>query len=280
MRTLPRPTRKAGDVFSLCISRVRRPSLKRQLIRVTARVAAAEGSYLSRAVNAQLHLFRRTRTVNGVSAKQLMRVYTGRMVPKTQPGRCVYDELIAAAPYGRCPFCGVGQVATLDHYLPKAKYPVMVVMPVNLVPACSWCQTAKKDAYPTGQRDHPLHPYFDNLEDKRWLCADVVDSHPATFAFKVRRPVGVSVTTAARLRHHLQLLKLDQLFASNAADELINIRFGLERLYEAAGAEAVREHLSTQAESREQAFKNSWQTAMYRAAEKCDWFCDGGFARM
>jgi hypothetical protein len=84
--------------------------------------------------------------------------------------------------------------------------------------------------------------------------------------------------TLARLRHHIDVFKLDELFASNAADELINIQFALQTLYDAGGSEAVRAHLREEADSRQRAVNTSWQTAMYRAVEASDWFCDGVFA--
>lgn len=62
-----------------------------------------------------------------------------------------------------CPACGeAGAPNTLDHYLPKGKYPHFCVTPLNLFPMCDACQTNKKEK--TGDADDPrffLHPYFD-----------------------------------------------------------------------------------------------------------------------
>lgn len=62
-----------------------------------------------------------------------------------------------------CPACGeAGAPNTLDHYLPKGKYPHFCVTPYNLFPMCDACQTNKKDK--TGDAANPrffLHPYFD-----------------------------------------------------------------------------------------------------------------------
>jgi hypothetical protein len=120
--------------------------------------------------------------------------------------------------------------------------------------------------------------YFDDFEDERWLAASVVQSTPAAFLFFIVAPVGYTPQTVARLRRHMTVFSLEKLFASNAAEELVNIRFGLQKVFDAGGAAGVRTHLKGEADSREAAFKNSWQTAMYRAAEASDWFCNGGFA--
>src|SRR5271156_745446 len=37
--------------------------------------------------------------------------------------KVVYDALLTHAPHGRCPYCTQGQVSTLDHYLPRQKFP-------------------------------------------------------------------------------------------------------------------------------------------------------------
>jgi hypothetical protein len=62
-----------------------------------------------------------------------------------------------------CPACGEpGAPNTLDHYLPKGKYPHFCVTPYNLFPMCDACQTEKGEK--TGDVANPrffLHPYFD-----------------------------------------------------------------------------------------------------------------------
>src|SRR5258708_7182739 len=209
----------------------------------------------------------------------MVTTYTGRMVAKSQPGRPIYDRLIAGSAGGRCPLCGLGHVSTLDHHLPKAEYPVLAVSPANLIPSCNWCQGAKDGSYPASANDQTLHPYFDNVDGGRWLAAEVVNSTPAAFRFVVVPPPSWNGTIiAARVRHHMKTFKLARLFASNAADELSNIRQRLEDLLAKGGSEAVRAHLNAEAQSRENAWLNSWQTATYQAAAESDWFCEGGFA--
>jgi hypothetical protein len=81
-----------------------------------------------------------------------------------------------------------------------------------------------------------------------------------------------------RLRNHLNAFNLPDLFASNAADELVGMREELTTIYVADGAAAVRADLARRAQSWESGILNCWQTAMYHAAAASDWFCDGGFA--
>ena len=155
---------------------------------------------------------------------------------------------------------------------------MLAVTPNNLVPSCTWCQTAKWEAYPQAAGEQTIHPYFDNFEDEVWLHAAVVEVAPASFIFFVDPPVAWGEITADRLRHHLQIFRLPELYTSNASHELLNIRHRLGNLRIAGGINAVRAHLTEEAAARQSNRLNSWQTAMYRAAAGSDWFCDGGFA--
>src|SRR6266571_1397377 len=171
MRSLPKPTDDdgveyvAGAVFKICISKVRNPDLRLRLRSVEADIAAAEVQYAASAAAAMLHTVPRMNNVAGrVNKDEMVRTYTGRMVAKSQPGRPVYDRLIAASPGGRCPLCSLGHVSALDHHLPKAEYPILAITPANLVPSCGWCQNAKDDAYPQIAAEQTLHPYFDSVD--------------------------------------------------------------------------------------------------------------------
>jgi hypothetical protein len=63
-----------------------------------------------------------------------------------------------------CPACGeAGSPNTLDHYLPKRKFPHFSVTPLNLFPMCDACQVAKDEKTgDTGGRFF-IHPYFDTF---------------------------------------------------------------------------------------------------------------------
>lgn len=63
--------------------------------------------------------------VHGALRKsELTKPYTQYLVPADKPARHLYERLKVTA-NGKCPLCGdIGQVRTLDHYLPKANFPV------------------------------------------------------------------------------------------------------------------------------------------------------------
>jgi hypothetical protein len=82
----------------------------------------------------------------------------------------------------------------------------------------------------------------------------------------------------ARLIYQFELLKLAELYSREAAREISNIRYNLQKHFDAGGREAVRQELRRQWQSRRVNRLNSWQTATYKAFSDSAWFCDGGFA--
>lgn len=173
MRSIPKPSDDPKNVYSTCISRVENPDLKNRLESVADNVRDAAVEYDRNATDGSLYLLEEHDNVAEVVSRQEMeKVYTSRMAQKGTPGRPIYDKLKASAPYGICPFCGQRTVSTLDHYLPKAYFPALVVLPYNLIPACSDCNKAKLDKVPQTAETQTLHPYYDNVNEQ-WLYAKV-----------------------------------------------------------------------------------------------------------
>ena len=279
MWSLEPPELDTEETYETCISRVRSPALKARLEAVTGDVVAAADDYEAAATAAQLHTIVSADNVGAlVSRDEMAKVYTYRMVKKGAPGRPVYDELLASSPHDRCPLCGQRIVSTLDHHLPKARFPALVVTPINLIPACADCNKLKLDAAPGSAEDVMLHPYFDDIEDDRWLYAEVSENAPAGVRFFVVPHESWDELTGVRVETHFSVLKLSSLYAAQAAQELVSIRFYLSQLYAAGGADAVQAHLLEMADSTAHAHTNAWRTATYEAFAESAWFCDGGFA--
>ena len=204
-----------GDVFAACISRIRDPGLRLKMESIAHLVVAASADFDGLAAQTRLHQFARQAVVGGVvSTAEMEAVYTQRMAKKSAPGRDAYDELFNSAPNGKCPLCGHRTVSTLDHHLPKAHYPVLAVVPLNLVPACGDCNKSKLAAFPTSASQETLHPYYDNIDGDRWLFAEVVVGTPAAVRFRVRGPANWSAVLADRVALHFRTLGLGALYSA------------------------------------------------------------------
>ena len=277
MIKLDRPIQEAEDVFTTCISRVRDAQLKARLAGVTQAVVAASAEFDDAATHTRLHQITPQVLVGGVVTQAEMEaIYTQRMAKKGAPGREIYDALFTSAPHGKCPLCGQRTVSTLDHHLPKGHYPALAVAPLNLVPACSDCNKSKLASVPANANEETLHPYFDDIDDDRWLAAEMVLTRPAALRFFVEAPAHWNAVLRSRVERHFQTLGLGRLYSSEAADELLNIRHQLQAMHETGGAVLVQIELRERVESCQVARRNGWRTATYQAFADSDWFCDGG----
>ncbi|WP_305786492.1 HNH endonuclease [Symbioplanes lichenis] len=202
-------------------------------------------------------------------------LYTSRLVRQADARR-YYDKLKAAAPFGQCPLCGHRDVSTLDHQLPKSSYPLLAVVPDNLVPACADCNKNKSAAVATTDDAQTLHPYFDDAGAGQWLFATVNRATPATVTFSAEPPLEVGEVMRARIRAHFAAFGLAGLYAMQASRMLAGQQRALAGLFELAGSAAVVAHLREQADSWWGRFRNCWQFAMYQALAGDEWFVGGG----
>jgi hypothetical protein len=85
----------------------------------------------------------------------------------------VYAKLFLLSYF--CAYCGIFPATTLDHYLSKGGprgFPELSVLPANLIPSCSRCNTPRGLCDRAGRRAL-IHPYFDVIRKDRLLKADV-----------------------------------------------------------------------------------------------------------
>jgi hypothetical protein len=279
MWPLPLPGQPARDTYLTCISRVSSPAVKGQLASLTERVAIADQLYQRAARDQELYTLPSDAfgPAGAVSRDELVKVYKDRMAKMGAPGRGIYDEL--AQPGTRCPLCGHRRVGSLDHYLPKQLFPLLSVTPANLVPACNECNKAKLAAAPATADDQTLHPYFDHVDRDPWLKARLERDPQLAVVFYADPPSYWPPLLAARVRHHFDAFKLADLYGSEAATELGDIRYAVELVSGAGGAEAVKAHLEVVAESCSQGSGrvNYWRPVTYRALADSPWYCCGGF---
>jgi hypothetical protein len=278
VRKINKPTITAAVVFPVCVNTVGNAGFRARLTACQALINAAEDEFDNKITRGQIHTIGIETLVNGnVTNKELKKLYTDQMVAKPQ-GRVYYDKLISSAPKGICPFCSHGEATTLDHYLPKTKFPRLSVVPINLVPSCKDCNTGKLADCPSGPNDETLHPYYDDIENVKWLIADVNRTTPLSLTYRVSPHSTWDALLSARVASHLDCFNLNILYASQAGRRLSGMKYNLERIFSSPeGTAGVKRYLVAEAVSNEQVNLNSWESVMYRALSEDDWFCSGGF---
>ncbi|WP_152645796.1 HNH endonuclease [Streptacidiphilus albus] len=209
-----------------------------------------------------------------VDRSELTKNYTRRMSRKEHPARDEYDRIMAAAPFGRCPLCGHRDVGTLDHQLPKMAYPLLAVVPFNLVPACRSCNTTKGESSPTSTLDQTLHPYFDDVGKDQWLFAHLTEEPPASVVFFVSPPPAWDSVLTTRALGHFRKFGLAALYGPQAAQEMSSLRYILKR----KPPSMVGPYLQDEAAGLAEENPNQWRAAMYQALASSSWYINGGFA--
>lgn len=287
MMHLNKPVDDPRKVFVDCVSAITDLDLKRRLANCANDVVLEAENYEKKALKNELHnLIKNKSTKANKNARVLMgevtinemkKVYTTCFVPVNSPGRFLYDRILALPINSRCPYCFHRQVSTVDHYLPKAYYPLLSVVPINLVPSCKDCNMGKSGDHATQASEELLHPYYDNVEGDLWLKAEVKQTLPVSLRFFVDCPTNWNLLLKSRVEHHFDSLKLNLLYSAEAANELININYQLKQELEIGGSVGVQYHLVEAANTRKKGYINSWQSAMYTALSKDLWFCAGGF---
>ena len=272
------PGYDAGEAFEMCISRVNNSALQDSLSAIQPNIETAVADYAVKAEEGEIHLVPRIKMIGNVDGQEIIKIYKNGMVRTSAPGRVIYDHIKLLPDGDRCPFCDHRNVSTLDHFLPKSDYPIFAVAPINLIGLCADCNKIKSDIAPRLANDTMLHPYFDEVNNRQWLFARVVETKPAAVKFQVEYVDEWDDVLNDRVAHQFKLLRLGYLYSSQAAREIIDIRHNLQRIFDSGKASAVRDDLEYAWDSRQKNRINSWQTATYQALAKSKWFCEGGFA--
>lgn len=217
--------------------------------------------------------------VHGTLRKSdLTKLYTQYFVPKGKPARHLYDA-IKVTSNGKCPLCGgVGHVRTLDHYLPKANFPLYAVMPTNLVPCCRDCNSEKLNAFSQVRENQTLHPYFDHdrFFANKWIYARVVPSMPPVLEYFVMPPEEWHDDDKSRVHAHFADYRLAEKFSVEAAADLPETIQTRQTTMAANSPEDFSRYLAEKGQTATLPI-NNWRRAMFTALAADEWFCNQTF---
>ncbi|TKI70385.1 HNH endonuclease [Sulfurimonas crateris] len=275
MRIIPKPNISPVRAYVACYSSFANPVIQNNFKSIASFINTQSMLYDTNANNMNLYTFQPHVVVQGTISKNDMKtLYKNNMV-QNKRGRKIYDKLLSLAPLSRCPYCGVGEVSTLDHYLPKAEFPIFSVLPHNLVASCKDCNTGKLASYATTQNTQTLHPYYDDFTTQQWLYARVLQTSPVSIEFYVNPHATWNQVDKDRVKEHFVNYKLYGRFAMQAANVLADLREEFI-LYNSTPLD-IQQELQKKARSYESRYKNSWETAMYQALYQDQWYYNGGY---
>ena len=266
MTKLPFPTESAEEVFRICVSSYRDDKLRENLMLVSPEIKRASEEYEDSARKGEISKIPVQEALSSnIGVEEMETVYASKFAAIRGPGRKYYDARMAAAPGGVCPLCGVQIVSTLDHYLPKSKYPALAVTPSNLIPSCYDCNFGKGRTNPSTEEEVPLNPYFDNCDEEVWLKVQfsLVDREFIP-NYIVVKPDQWTNLLFHRTQFHVKLYNLQKLYAVHAVDEISNCKFRWKNVLQNCGIKGLQNYLIEDCQSRENVSLNSWQSALYR----------------
>lgn len=266
MKSLPKPLqdKNVKDIFTECVMSFTSKSAQQSKLKYVADVESCSQNYDKHIPNDIENFFHPV--LSPEAKKDLKKIYSEKFSKDNTVGKKYYDVIMAQA-NGVCPICRTGTPTTMDHYLPQSKYPLLVVTPVNLVPACKDCNMGKSSFDTKKSSMMPLHPYFDKVDDK-WLEARIAFSEDATFSVEFYNGIESSedsVNIKSRIDSHIKVHHLQETFKSKAITELGYIKGRYKEMSISTSVSEIKYDLEEACKSAEDYDANSWKAALYRA---------------
>lgn len=275
MKQLRRPGKSVTDILEILKSDNISANTTLDIDSTNQILTERETLYATKVLDSTLFEIDRIQTISPrVNKGKIIKYYEYRLLNKPN-GRKFYEEVLLSSPHNICPYCNVRIVKTVDHFLPKSEYPSYSITPINLVPSCRDCNTEKKIAYPTCSDDQTFHPYFDVVNDEKWIAAGLMQIEPLSFQFKVIKLDSWSNIKFNRAKSHFLAYNINQLFSNEADRELRGMQAQFRNLY-FKNPNLLKEHI-------EDTFNTcriglgilDWKTIMYHELLNNDWFLNG-----
>lgn len=87
-----------------------------------------------------------------------------------------------------CPICQVTPVNSMDHYIPKDKYPLYIVHPRNLIPCCITCNRHKSEnIFDTAGKRKYWNAFIDSVKYRYLHCDIIIENGIPTCNFSTKK---------------------------------------------------------------------------------------------
>lgn len=278
MRKLNIPIMSHTVVYADCVAGVKIAETSNRLNAANKAVNAMSELYSLYARSNRLHMLipcglgaGEQVILSDITKSEFVSLYSKQMSGKNGSGRSHYNKL-RMVNGGICPFCGIGHVSTLDHFLAKSRYPAFSVLPINLVPSCADCNGGKGSGI-IDYNTEMSHPYFEDsrVETERWLVCDVVEKLPVTVVYRIQFPRDWGNPLSLRVKNYFTDLKIASRYAVQAASYLVSVKDYLSDL----DSVNLESYINRKANSYKR--PNEWDAALYAGLARSDWFMKIGY---
>ena len=222
MKKIEKPDFRVTEILTCCYKSVTDEDFKRRLSDSITEIEKYTYEFEEKCAHNQVHELRDEYTSIKLNKDEMIWLYENKLANQKGAGRKYYDSIKLLSSDGRCPFCKIGQVSTVDHFMAKSIFPGLAVSPLNLIPACRDCNTKKKDNRFTTSENTLLHPYYDDISMEIWLKAKIIEEEPISVIFSVIKPDIWSDCLYKRTKVYFESFQLMSLYGFQAVDEIIS----------------------------------------------------------
>jgi len=284
MRRIPGPVTTATEIYDACIAEMTDESLKKRFIKNRKYFIDQDDFYKQHGLSCTLYTIPATKhkrkedpiITADITKSEATTLYSHYML-RTNMGRKIYDHILISTKED-CPFCGgIGRAKTIDHYLPKSKFPQLSILPLNLIPACRDCNTGKLTALAKSAGEQALHPFIDDdcFFNEQWISASINKDKPVGVEFHASPPQNWHKTKKERVINHFKNFEIAQIYNRPASQEISTLIYLRGKNMSNLDKQNFSDHLHCVSETI--AYVNDWKKIMYKTLAADDWFCSQDF---
>ena len=135
------------------------------------------------------------------------------------------SSLQAATIRNTCQNCTLIPVQSMDHILPKDRYPEFCINPLNLFPSCQTCNGHKSRSWTKSGKRLFLNLFLDDLPDEQYLFVDVTHRKDGIdFKFYLKLSKEIDKGLASLIDSHYSLLHLPERMRLSASSYFAEFR--------------------------------------------------------
>ncbi len=267
------PTRDPVDDYERTITRRRSEGVSLVLQGARNAVLAAYNGYANAAADPTAYS---SVIKDKVIAKVLRENYD--LVQESRILSDLREEILEAAFINKCALCGFGEVGSLDHYLPKNRYPEYSILPYNLLPACGVCNLKKLQEVGDTEGGRFLHSYLDRFESVGPLITCEITTSGEELVIKYAPRDSLPEKVKRIVRYHFKGLDLQERYTTASLDRILGVYDLLEEAYHDEGPAGVAYEAKRRETNCQNKFGNQyWEVALYRGMQISEDFCNKGF---
>lgn len=275
MRNLPAPINNPVSIYD-SITKEKKKLIPKRLKKIRDDIHGAYSNYIK-------HTHRLESLVPILILPLHVKALIHSYVSETKSMRALRADLLSPDldDFAQCPYCGINEPKTLDHYIPKESHPEFSILPLNLIPICNQCNSTYKGTkfLSAGKRIF-LHSYLDAFPDFDFLECEISIGRKIEVNFTIlSNPVHLEFSRL--LGDHFGRLNLNERFKYQSSIEIKVLKASLNRIYRVNGDwhDVAHELRQEAGDLKEVLGGNHWKVALYKGLASSKAYCDGGFVR-